>query len=83
MQSYVERQNHVQIEWELQELTPSSDSVQEDLEQQAMDQISGQEEGAADSPVYLPSSPTSPQHQLHHDYWPPNDPNNQHTGIVR
>lgn len=84
MQSYVERQAHAQNEWELQEITPS-DSVEEDLEQQAWGQIG--EEGATDTAVHLPSSPSPSQplweRQLHHDNWPQNDMNNEHSGIVR
>ncbi|KAF7805654.1 E3 ubiquitin-protein ligase NEURL1B [Senna tora] len=73
IQSYVERQEHAQIEWELQEFG-HSDSVEDDLEQQSWDQISGGEEGAAETAVQMPSSPTPSQplwdQQLHHDNWP-------------
>jgi len=87
IQSYVERQNHAQIEWELQEIIPSSDSVEEDMEQQTMYQMGGQD-SAAGSPSYLPSSPIPPSQplwdrDLHHDSWPMSDMNNQRTGIVR
>lgn len=83
LQSYVERQGRAEIEWELQEITP--DSVQEDLERQAWDQIG--EESAADTALLLPSSPTPSQPlwdpQLRHDNWPQNDMNNQYNGNVR
>ncbi|KAF7823322.1 E3 ubiquitin-protein ligase NEURL1B [Senna tora] len=84
IQSYVERQGHAHVEWELQETIPSSASVEQDLEQQNRDQIVGQEH-AINSPLDQPSSPARPQpvweRQSHHDNWPQADMNNQRLGI--
>ncbi|KAH1225330.1 hypothetical protein AAZV13_11G152900 [Glycine max] len=86
IQSYVERQGHANIDWELQETTPSSASVEQDLEQQSRDQIVGQEEGTVNSPLNLPSLPIPPplpiwdQHH-HRDNWSQNDINNQHLDL--
>ncbi|KAI4334316.1 hypothetical protein L6164_019027 [Bauhinia variegata] len=77
IQSYVERQGHAHVEWELQETTPSSASVEQELERQGRDRIVGQGE-AVNSPIDLPSPPT-PSHQTlwerrsRHDSWPQND----------
>ncbi|KAL2984262.1 hypothetical protein AAZX31_12G078500 [Glycine max] len=81
IQSYVERQGHANIDWEFQETTPSSASVEQDLEQHSRDQIVGQEEVTV-SPLNLPSLPIPPplpiwdQHH-HRDNWSQNDINNQ------
>ncbi|RDY12924.1 hypothetical protein CR513_02205, partial [Mucuna pruriens] len=85
IQSYVERQSHANIDWELQETTPSSASVEQDLEQQSRDQIVGQE-GTVNSPLDLPSLPIPPPLPLwdqhpHRDNWSQNDINNQRLGI--
>jgi len=72
----------------LQETTPSSDSVEQDLEQQSRDQIVDQE-GPVNSPLDLPSLPVPPplplwdQRHHHRDNWSQNDINNQRLGIVR
>ncbi|KAI9080140.1 hypothetical protein K1719_037818 [Acacia pycnantha] len=72
VRSYVERQNHAQTEWELQE-----EEEEGYLEQQAMDQIGGQDV-PSESPTYLPSSPT----QSSRRFWDQqNDMNDQHNGI--
>ncbi|XP_028776132.1 uncharacterized protein LOC114732921 [Neltuma alba] len=84
IQSYVERQGHAHVEWELQETTPSSASVEQDLEQPRRDQIVGQED-TINSPLDQPSSPTPPQplweRHSHHDNWSRADMNNQRLGI--
>ncbi|KAK7262235.1 hypothetical protein RJT34_29798 [Clitoria ternatea] len=85
IQSYVERQGHAHIDWELQETSPSSASVEQDLVQQSRDQIAGPE-GTDNSPLDLPSLPIPPplpiwdQHH-HRDNWSQNDINNQRLGI--
>ena len=86
IQSYVERQGHASINWELQETTLSSASVEQDLEQHSRDQIVGQEEVTV-SPLNLPSLPIPPPlpiWDLHHhrDNWSQNDINNQRLVIV-
>ncbi|KAG4990339.1 hypothetical protein JHK87_023796 [Glycine soja] len=73
IQSYVERQGHASINWELQETTLSSASVEQDLEQHSRDQIVGQEEVTV-SPLNLPSLPIPPplpiwDHHHHRDNW--------------
>ncbi|KAI4322338.1 hypothetical protein L6164_022043 [Bauhinia variegata] len=84
IQSYVERQGHAQVEWELQETTPSAASVEQELEQQSVDRIIAQGE-AVNHPLDLPSPPTPPQtlweRQSRHDNWTQNDVNNQRLGI--
>ncbi|XP_019448797.1 PREDICTED: uncharacterized protein LOC109351692 isoform X2 [Lupinus angustifolius] len=86
IQSYVERQGgNAHIEWELQETTPSSASVEQDLEQQSRDQIVG-EEGTVNSPHGLPALPIPPPLPLwgrrpHRDNWSQNDVNNQRPGM--
>ncbi|MED6206012.1 hypothetical protein PIB30_118964 [Stylosanthes scabra] len=88
IQSYVVRQGHNQMEWELQETTPSTASVEHDLEQQSRDQIVGQE-GTVNSPIDLPSLPIPPPlpHWDRHprrDSWSQSqsDMNNQHLGGI-
>lgn len=84
IQSYVERQGHAHVEWELQETTPSSASVEQDLEQPRRDQIVGQED-TINIPLDQPSSPTPPEplweRHSNHDNWPRAEMNNQHPGI--
>ncbi|KAK4286399.1 hypothetical protein QN277_002959 [Acacia crassicarpa] len=84
IQSYVERQGHAHVEWEPQETSPSSASVEQDLEQSRRDRIVGQED-AINSPLDQPSSPTPPQplweRHSRHDNWSRADMNNQHLGI--
>ncbi|XP_028808172.1 uncharacterized protein LOC114762764 isoform X2 [Neltuma alba] len=72
VRSYVERQNHAQLEWELQE-----EGEGDDLEQHAMDQTGGQD-GPYDSSIYLPSSPLQSSRPLWDQQ---NEMNSQHTGI--
>lgn len=81
IQSYVERQGHAHVEWELQETTPSSPSAEQDLEQQGRDQTNGPED-IVNSSLDLPLPPTPPPLPLwdrhpRHDHWSQNDMNNQ------
>ncbi|XWS71548.1 hypothetical protein CRYUN_Cryun03dG0147100 [Craigia yunnanensis] len=77
VQSYVERQNHASIDWELNETSPTPASLEQDLEQQSRDQNEGQ--GDAESPpITLPSPrmpPTQPQwdQDSHHYNWAQHD----------
>ncbi|KAH1069388.1 hypothetical protein GYH30_006840 [Glycine max] len=81
LRELLNRQGHANINWELQETTISSASVEQDLEQHSRDQIVGQEEVTV-SPLNLPSLPIPPPlpiWDLHHhrDNWSQNDINNQ------
>ena len=87
IQSYVERQTHAHVEWELQEATPFSPSAEQDLEQQGREQIVGTE-GAVNSSLGVPLPPTPPplpiwDRHSRHDNWSQHDINNQRLGIVR
>ncbi|KAJ7947901.1 Ring/U-Box superfamily protein [Quillaja saponaria] len=78
IQSYVERQRHAHIDWELHGTTPSSPSAEQDLEQVVGHNAATERD--------LPSLPTPPsQHlwdqQAHIDHWSPHDINNQRLGI--
>ncbi|XVE59453.1 hypothetical protein DITRI_Ditri05aG0047900 [Diplodiscus trichospermus] len=76
VQSYVERQNHASIDWELNETSPPA-SLEQDLEQQSMDQNAAQ--GDAENPPIVPPSPRMPPMQPHWDQdslhynWAPHD----------
>ncbi|CAL0332314.1 unnamed protein product [Lupinus luteus] len=84
IQSYVERQGHVQ--WELQEpISPSS--TEQDLEQQSRNRITRSED-TVNNPLDLPlppppPPPPRPQWDRHsrHDNWSQNDINNHRLGI--
>ncbi|XP_061345373.1 uncharacterized protein LOC133291176 [Gastrolobium bilobum] len=85
IQTYVERQGHAHVEWELQETTPSSPLAERDLEQQSRDRIVGPED-AVNSSLDLPLPPTPPPQPLwdrhsRHDNWSRNYLNNQRLGI--
>ncbi|XP_027187537.1 uncharacterized protein [Cicer arietinum] len=86
IQSYVERQGHAHVEWELQETTPSSSSTEQDLEQQRSDQIVGPEDNVNSSlnPPLPPTPPPLPLWDRHsrHPNWSQNDINNQRAGTV-
>ncbi|KDP43949.1 hypothetical protein JCGZ_05416 [Jatropha curcas] len=64
IQSYVERQSHVPLDWELQETDPTSASVDQDVEQQNRDQNEGLGEPVQSPPITLPSSSLPPVQQL-------------------
>ncbi|XP_021899072.1 uncharacterized protein LOC110815550 [Carica papaya] len=76
IQSYVERQNHASLDWELHE-TSSGARVDQDLEQQSGNQNEG--EGVDEnhllgvpSPSVIPV-PSLWDHEQRHDQWPPHD----------
>ncbi|XVF19829.1 hypothetical protein REPUB_Repub11eG0144300 [Reevesia pubescens] len=77
IQSYVERQNHASVDWELDETSPTPASLEQDLEQQSRDQ--NEVQGDAESPpLALPSTrmpPTQPlwDQDSHHYNWAPHD----------
>ena len=85
VQSYVERQNHASIDWELNETSPTPASLEQDLEQQSRDQ--NQDQGDAESPPITLASPRMPPTQplwdqdSHHYNWAPHDVH-QRIGIV-
>ncbi|WJX44077.1 hypothetical protein P8452_31101 [Trifolium repens] len=77
IQSYVERQGHANMEWDMDEATPFAASVEQNLEQQSRDHIVDQE-GTINSRPDLPSLPRPPTPPLwdphpHGDNWPQND----------
>ncbi|XP_022729077.1 uncharacterized protein LOC111284599 [Durio zibethinus] len=77
LQSYVERQNHATIDWELNETSAAPASLEHDIEEQRRDQNEGQ--GDAESPLIgLPSPRMPPMQPLwdqdsHHYNWAPDD----------
>ncbi|XP_017983530.1 PREDICTED: uncharacterized protein LOC18590450 isoform X1 [Theobroma cacao] len=78
IQSYVERQNHASIDWELHETSPTPASLEQDLEQQSRDQNEGQGDAVEGPPLALPSPrmpPTQPlwDQDSHHYNWAPHD----------
>jgi hypothetical protein len=81
IQSYVERQGHANMEWDMDEATPFAASVEQNLEQQSRDHIVVDQEGTINSRPDLPSLPRPPTPPLwdphpHGDNWPQNDVNN-------
>ncbi|KAE9585788.1 hypothetical protein Lal_00009800 [Lupinus albus] len=86
IQSYVERQGHAHVQWELQD-TISPPSTEQDPEQQSRNRITGPAD-AVNSPLDLPlppppPPPPRPQWDRHsrHDNWSQIDINNQRLGI--
>ncbi|XP_021278428.1 uncharacterized protein LOC110412234 [Herrania umbratica] len=78
IQSYVERQNHASIDWELHETSPTAASLEQDLEQHSRDQNEGQGDAVEGPPLALPSPrmpPTQPlwDQDSHHYNWAPHD----------
>ncbi|KAG8495093.1 hypothetical protein CXB51_013200 [Gossypium anomalum] len=77
IQSYVERQNHAPVDWELEGTSPSPASLEQDLEQQSGDQNDGH--GNAETPpLTLPSPRMPPMQPLwdqdsHHYNWASHD----------
>ncbi|KAA3489705.1 Protein neuralized [Gossypium australe] len=65
IQSYVERQNHAPVDWELEGTSPSPASLEQDLEQQSGDQNDGH--GDAETPPLTLPSPRMPPMQPHWD----------------
>ncbi|XP_029129859.1 LOW QUALITY PROTEIN: uncharacterized protein LOC109811595 [Cajanus cajan] len=87
IQSYVERQGHAHVEWELQETTPSSPLAERDSGQQNREPIVGPQ-GTVNSSLDRPLPPTPPPQPIwdrhsRHDNWSQSDINNQRLGIVR
>ncbi|XVF69039.1 hypothetical protein PTKIN_Ptkin11bG0049400 [Pterospermum kingtungense] len=78
IQSYVERQNHASIDWELQETSTNPASLEQDLEQQSREQNEGQGAAIESPPIALPSpriQHTQPlwDQDSHHYNWAPHD----------
>ncbi|KAK8469665.1 hypothetical protein PHAVU_005G129700 [Phaseolus vulgaris] len=86
IQSYVERQGHANVEWELQETTPSSPLAEQDSGQQTRDPVVGPQSIVNSSLDHRPLPPTPPPQPLwdrhsRHDNWSQSDINNQRLGI--
>ncbi|MBA0807215.1 hypothetical protein Gohar_023035, partial [Gossypium harknessii] len=77
IQSYVERQNHAPVDWELEGTSSSPASLEQDLEQQSGDQNDGHGD-AETPPLTLPSPRMPPMQPLwdqdsHHYNWASHD----------
>ncbi|MED6180649.1 hypothetical protein PIB30_011955 [Stylosanthes scabra] len=95
IQSYVERQSHANVEWELQEATtPSSPSAEQGLEQQNRDPIVDTQNAVNSSLRRQPLPPPPPpapiwdrrpapiwDRRSRHDRWSHHDINNQRLGM--
>eukprot|EP00258_Populus_trichocarpa_P048647 XP_024464666.1 uncharacterized protein LOC7496464 isoform X1 [Populus trichocarpa] len=78
VRSYVERQSHTPLEWELQETSAIPASAEQDLEQQTVDQNESQGNAVQSPSLALPSPTIPPVEQLwdqesHHYTWPQHD----------
>ncbi|CAK7332127.1 unnamed protein product [Dovyalis caffra] len=78
IRSYVERQSHAPLEWELQETSSTPASAEQDLEQQTGDQNESQETAVQSPSLVQPSPPIPPVEQLwdqesQHYTWPQHD----------
>ncbi|KAJ6904501.1 hypothetical protein NC652_022499 [Populus alba x Populus x berolinensis] len=78
IRSYVERQSHTPLEWELQETLAIPASAEQDLEQQTVDQNESQGNAVQSPSLALPSPTIPPVEQLwdqesHHYTWPQRD----------
>ncbi|PPD95510.1 hypothetical protein GOBAR_DD07483 [Gossypium barbadense] len=82
IQSYVERQNHASIDWDLNEAVPTPESLEQDIEQQSRDQNEGQSSPIAPSSPRMPSTQPLWDQDSHHYNWQPHD-GHQRFGIVR
>ncbi|KAL2985747.1 hypothetical protein AAZX31_12G168800 [Glycine max] len=85
IQSYVERQGHAHVEWELQETTPSSPLAEQVSGQRSRGPIVGPQ-ATVNSSLNRPLPPTPPPQPLwdrhsRHDNWSQSDINNQRLGI--
>ncbi|GKV26239.1 hypothetical protein SLEP1_g35583 [Rubroshorea leprosula] len=85
LQSYVERQNHAAVDWELDEMSSIPTRSEHDLEQQGEDQNEGQGDAAENQPLEIPSSQMMPaqplwDHDSHHYNWTSHDMQ-QHFGM--
>ncbi|KAL3597862.1 hypothetical protein D5086_009499 [Populus alba] len=77
IRSYVERQSHAPLEWELQ-TAPTPASTEQDLEQQTVDQNESEGNIVQSPSLDLPSRPIRPAEQLwdqesRHYTWPQHD----------
>lgn len=75
IQSYVERQGHSPIDWDLHRTLPTPNLPEQHQEQQRDDQSEDQPETVARPPLVLPSPPVPPpqplwHQELHHANWP-------------
>ncbi|KAK8288315.1 hypothetical protein V6Z11_D07G115900 [Gossypium hirsutum] len=73
IQSYVERQNHASIDWDLNEAVPTPESLEQDIEQQSRDQNEGQSSPIAPSSPRMPSTQPLWDQDSHHYNWQPHD----------
>ncbi|CAL5212198.1 unnamed protein product [Lathyrus oleraceus] len=77
IQSYIERQGHANMEWDMEEATPSAALVEQNLEHQRRDQIVDQETTINSSPdlpsLHTPSTPPLWDQHPHDDSWAHND----------
>ncbi|TYI73290.1 hypothetical protein E1A91_D07G120400v1 [Gossypium mustelinum] len=73
IQSYVERQNHASIDWDLNEAAPTPESLEQDIEQQSRDQNEGQSSPIAPSSPRMPSTQPLWDQDSHHYNWQPHD----------
>ncbi|KAH9660459.1 RING-type domain-containing protein [Citrus sinensis] len=78
IQSYVDRQSHAPVDWELNGTSSGAASAEQDLEQQNGDQNEDQRETIESPPLALPSPSLPPVQPLwdqesHHDNWQSHD----------
>nr|KJB08995.1 hypothetical protein B456_001G117600 [Gossypium raimondii] len=73
IQSYVERQNHASVDWDLNEAAPTPESLEQDIEQQSRDQNEGQSSPIAPSSPRMPSTQPLWDQDSHHYNWQPHD----------
>ncbi|KAA3458590.1 Protein neuralized [Gossypium australe] len=73
IQSYVERQNHASIDWDLNEAAPTPESLEQDIEQQSRDQNEGQSSPIAPPSPRMPSTQPLWDQDSHHYNWQPHD----------
>ncbi|KAG4191609.1 hypothetical protein ERO13_A07G105500v2 [Gossypium hirsutum] len=73
IQSYVERQNHASIDWDLNEAAPTPESLEQDIEQQSRDQNEGQSSPIAPPSPRMPSTQPLWDQDSHIYNWQPHD----------
>lgn len=74
IQSYVQRQVHAPLDWDLQGSLPTAMSPEEDLNQSRDDPSQVQQDSAVRPPHVMPSPPAPPRQplwhsELHHSNW--------------